>query len=161
MSLRNRFEATKTMGEKPLGTRLVAGVAALALALVVTACGAAPATDTGTGEGSGETAEQQATIAVTVEIDGSAGEVEPVTTEVDVPEGATAYDALVATGADVNASDSEYGMYVAGINGLASGDFGETSGWLYSVNGEEAQVACSEYTLAAGDVVTWTYVTTF
>lgn len=149
-------------GEKPLVTRLAAGAAALALALAVAACGSVPATDASADAGSdGAAAEQQATIAVTVEIDGSAGEVDPTTAEVEVPEGATAYDALVATGADVNASDSEYGMYVAGINGLASGDFGDTSGWLYSVNGEEAQVACSEYELEAGDVVTWTYVTEF
>ena len=146
--------------EKNLFARIAACAAALVLALTVAACGGAPATSGGdkaadTGQ------EQQATMAVTVEIDATAGEGERTSTEVDVPEGATAYDALVATGVDVNASDSEYGMYVQGINGLAGGDFGDMSGWMFEVNGEMAEVGCSEYQLADGDVVTWIYVTEF
>ena len=79
--------------------------------------------------------------------------------------GLTARDAAevlsVATGADVNASDSDYGMYVAGINGLAGGDFGDMSGWMFEVNGEMAEVGCSQLEVADGDVITWTYVTEF
>lgn len=146
--------------EKNLFMRVAACAAALVLALTVAACGGAPATSDGdkaadTGQ------EQQATIEVTVEIDATAGEGEKTTAEVELPEGATAYDALVAAADDVNASDSEYGMYVQGINGLAGGDFGDMSGWMFEVNGEMAEVGCSEYELAAGDVVTWLYVTEF
>ena len=138
--------------------RLVGGLAACALALTVVACGAAGAAG-GNAVGAGQ--EQQATIEVTVEIDATAGEGEKTTATVELPEGATAYDALVAAADDVNASDSEYGMYVQGINGLAGGDFGDMSGWMFEVNGEMAEVGCSEYELAAGDVVTWLYVTEF
>ena len=146
--------------EKNLFMRIAACAAALVLALTVAACGGSPATSGGdkaadTGQ------EQQATMAVTVEIDATAGEGEKTTAEVELPEGATAYDALVAAADDVNASDSEYGMYVQGINGLAGGDFGDMSGWMFEVNGEMAEVGCSEYELAAGDVVTWLYVTEF
>lgn len=146
--------------EKNLFMRIAACAAALALALTVAACGGAPATSGGD-KAADAGQEQQATIEVTVEIDATAGEGEKTTAEVELPEGATAYDALVAAADDVNASDSEYGMYVQGINGLAGGDFGDMSGWMFEVNGEMAGVGCSEYELAAGDVVTWLYVTEF
>ncbi|MBM6774173.1 DUF4430 domain-containing protein [Olsenella profusa] len=147
--------------EKNLLARLGAGMAALALALTVAACGSAPATTGDATSGTDAPQEQQAALSVTVEIDATAADGEKTTSDVELPEGATAYDALVATGADVNAQDSEYGMYVQGIDGLASGDHGDMSGWMYSVNGESAEVGCSEYTLSSGDVVTWTYVTEF
>lgn len=137
-------------------SRLVGGVAACALVLAVAACDAAPAAS---GDASG--AEDRSAIAVTVEIDATAGEGEATSAEVELDEGATVYDALVATGVDVNASDSDYGMYVQGIDGLAGGDFGDMSGWMFEVNGEMAEVGCSQYELSDGDVVTWTYVTEF
>lgn len=149
-----------SLSRRTLLTRLVGGLAACALALTVAACGGAPAAGGDAASGDA-TQEQQATIAVTVEIDATAGEGELTSAEVEVPEGASAYDALVATGADVNASESEYGMYVAGINGLAGGDFGEMSGWMLEVNDEMAEVAGSELEVQPGDVVTWLYVTEF
>ena len=137
-------------------SRLVGGVAACALVLAVAACGSAPAAS-----GDVSDAEDRSAIAVTVEIDATAGEGEATSSEVELDEGATVYDALVATGVDVNASDSDYGMYVQGIDGLAGGDFGDMSGWMFEVNGEMAEVGCSQYELSDGDVVTWTYVTEF
>ena len=146
--------------EKNLLTRLVAGAVAVALALTVAACGGTPASSAG--DATADAAqEQQATVEATVEIDATAGEGESTTADVDLPEGATVYDALVATGADVNASDSDYGMYVQGINGLAGGVFGDMSGWMFEVNGEMAEVGCSQLEVADGDVTTWTYVTVF
>ncbi len=150
----------KNLSRRTFVARLVGGVAACALALTVAACGGAPAVGGGSDDAPAAQ-EQQATMAVTVEIDATAGEGEKTTSEVELPEGATAYDALVAAADDVNASDSEYGMYVQGINGLAGGDFGDMSGWMFEVNGEMAEVAASECELAAGDVVTWLYVTEF
>ena len=147
------------LSRRTLLTSLVGGVAACALVLAVTACGTAPVASDA--PAAGDAQEQQATMTVTVEIDATAGEGELTSAEVEVPEGASAYDALLATGADVNASDSEYGMYVQGINGLAGGDFGDMSGWMLEVNGEMAEVAGSELELSAGDVATWLYVTEF
>ena len=152
--------AQNNHAEKNLLTRLAAGVAALALALTVAACGGMPAA-TGDDATADAGQEQQATVEATVEIDATAGEGELSSYDVELDEGATVYDALVATGADVNASDSDYGMYVAGINGLAGGDFGDMSGWMFEVNGEMAEVGCSQLEVADGDVITWTYVTEF
>ena len=146
----------KNLPRRTFVARLSCALATCALALAVTACGGAPAED--------QAAQQNAAepqIAVTVEIDATAGEGELTSHSVELDEGATAYDALVAAADDVNASETDYGMYVAGVNGLAGGDFGEMSGWMFEVNGEMAEVGCSQYELADGDVVTWTYVTEF
>lgn len=146
--------------EKNLLTRLAACAVALVLAVSVAACGGTAATS-GTDAGADAPQEQQVTISVSVTIDATAAEGESTTVDVDLPENATAYDALVATGADVNATDSDYGMYVQGIDGVAAGDHGDMSGWMFEVNGEMAEVGCSEYQLEAGDAVVWTYVTEF
>lgn len=47
--------------------------------------------------------------------------------------------------------------YVRSIAGLAEKDCGETSGWLYRVNGELPNVSCKYYTLQAGDRVEFIY----
>lgn len=146
--------SSKNLSRRAFVARVAGVMGACALALTLVACGGTPAQ-------SAQPQDDSTKIAVTVEIDATAGEGEKTSSDVTLDEGATAYDALVAAADDVNASDSEYGMYVQGINGLASGDYGEMSGWLYAVNGEDADVSCSEYTLADGDVVTWTYVTEF
>ncbi len=66
-------------------------------------------------------------------------------------EDATAYDALVATGAELEGSPS----YVTSIDGLAEGADGKTSGWMYEVNGEAPSVAANEFQLSSGDTVRW------
>lgn len=144
----------KNLSRRTFLSWLAGGAAACALALSVSACGGAPVSEA-------PTTAAEPTIAVSVTIDPTAAEVDATTVDVDVPEGATVYDALVETGADVNAKDSSYGTYVAGINGVAEQDFGPMSGWLFEVNGESSDKACSEYVLEDGDEVTWTYVTDF
>lgn len=47
--------------------------------------------------------------------------------------------------------------YIEGIGNLYEFDCGERSGWLYRVNGEVPNVACSSYTLQAGDAVEFLY----
>lgn len=100
------------------------------------------------------------TISVRVLVDSSAanGSVSADTT-LTFEEGATVYDALCATGLSVNARNSGFGVYVAGIGGLAEFDFGGESGWKYSVNGSFPGHSCSAHTLHDGDVVKWVYVT--
>lgn len=51
------------------------------------------------------------------------------------------------------------GTYLRGISGIREFDFGDTSGWVYRVNGEYPSVGCGEYTLHDGDVVEWIYTT--
>lgn len=47
--------------------------------------------------------------------------------------------------------------YVRSIAGLSEKDCGETSGWLYRVNGKLPTVSCKYYTLQAGDRVEFLY----
>lgn len=77
------------------------------------------------------------------------------TQTVTLTEGESAYNALEASGADVMGD----GSFVTSIDGLANGDAGETSGWTYTVNGEEVMIAASECEVAGGDIVEWTYIT--
>lgn len=77
--------------------------------------------------------------------------------EVTVPAGGTVYDALVATGWDVQAEDSDYGKYVTSINGIANGSEGEMSGWVFTVNNEQVMEGCDTCKLADGDTVEWTF----
>ena len=72
--------------------------------------------------------------------------------------GATAYDALCATGLSVSTKSSQYGLYVSAIGGLAEFEYGRKSGWMYSVNGSAPNVSCGKYVLKDGDTVSWYYV---
>lgn len=49
--------------------------------------------------------------------------------------------------------------YIVSIGGLAEKDCGNSSGWMYTVNGKKPMMAASKYVLQDGDVVEWYYVT--
>lgn len=74
--------------------------------------------------------------------------------DIEVPVGSSAYDALVALGAEVEGSPS----YVTSINGLAEKQV-EGGGWMYEVNGEIPSVAADGFVLSPGDSVRWYYGT--
>ena len=80
-------------------------------------------------------------------------------TTVTLERGATAYDALLASGVSVSARPTGFGMYVDAINGVAEKQAGPTSGWVYTVNGGRVNVACSSFVMGDGDYLSWTYVT--
>lgn len=107
------------------------------------------------GTASGTTADL---ITVSVTVDGSAAGAGASSATVSLAAGSSVYDALVKTGISISASGSPYGMYVSAIGGLAERQHGPMSGWIFSVNGVEPSVACSAYTLSAGDSIVWTYV---
>lgn len=66
--------------------------------------------------------------------------------------GDTVYSVLTRSGAAVSAGNSQYGIYVNGINGrFASG----SSGWMYSVNGYTPNVGCGSYSVSSGDNIRW------
>lgn len=56
-----------------------------------------------------------------------------------------------------SAGSTSASVYVKGINNIYEYDCGDLSGWMYSVNGEFPQCACSDYVLSDGDVVEWKY----
>ena len=98
-------------------------------------------------------------MAIAVSVDSSAvGSPVSLVTTVTLPKGSNVYDALVATGLSVNARSSQFGTYVASINGLAEKAHGTTSGWTYYVNGVFINNAASGTILSDGDAVSWVYV---
>lgn len=72
---------------------------------------------------------------------------------VTIPAGSTVYDALVATGAELEGTPA----YVSSINGVGEGQAGNASGWMYMVNGQIPTVAGNELVLEDGDAVQWYY----
>lgn len=112
------------------------------------------------GSSSGNSGSHSKLITVSVTVDGSAAGAGTLASgSASFQPGATVYDALCAVASGVNARGSQYGVYVAGIGGLAEKQHGATSGWTYYVNGVFANTACSNYVLKDGDVVRWVYVT--
>ena len=111
-----------------------------------------------TSASSSSVAAEDGQITVTVNLESQADD-HPLTEtyEVQIPENATAYDALMATDADVQEGSGSYGKFIEGIDGLNNGDYGSMSGWTYTVNGEQPTVGCDAYQLSNGDVVLWTY----
>lgn len=93
---------------------------------------------------------------VHITIDGSAGgRGTLLSKDVSLEKGSTVYDALVACGIGFSGSAD----YISAIGGLAEFDCGETSGWMYSVNGDTPMTPCGSKTLKSGDSVRWYYVT--
>lgn len=107
---------------------------------------------------SGGDAEVPQTVTIRVSVDSSrAGNPVSASGTHTFPVGATAFDALAALGLSYNASQTQFGVYVSAIGGLAEKEHGATSGWLYLVNGAQPAMSASSYQLSDGDVVEWVY----
>lgn len=113
----------------------------------------------GNSQGTSASSAASSTVTVSVSVSSSAadgrvsGSAHPT-----FKKGATAYDALCATGLSVSTKSSQYGLYVSAIGGLAEFEYGGKSGWMYSVNGSTPNVSCGKYVLKDGDTVSWYYV---
>ena len=116
---------------------------------------------TGDGSSQGATASSTASSTVTVSVSVSSSAADGRVSGSAHPtfkKGATAYDALCATGLPVSTKSSQYGLYVSAIGGLAEFEYSGKSGWMYSVNGIAPNVSCGKYVLKDGDSVSWYYV---
>lgn len=78
-------------------------------------------------------------------------------TEYAFEAGETVYDILVEACRANNIQTEFSGGYISGMNYIYEFDYGELSGWMYFVNGEEASVGCNSYTLSDGDRIQWLY----
>lgn len=82
-------------------------------------------------------------------------------TALTVKSGQTVYDAIKKACADnnipLNAVNSSYGIYIAGINYLDEKECGKESGWLYFVNGKSPPASCNKYKLKNGDNIVFSY----
>lgn len=113
------------------------------------------------GNSQGTTASSAASSTVTVSVSVSSSAADGRVSGSAHPtfkKGATAYDALCATGLSVSTKSSQFGLYVSAIGGLAEFEYGGKSGWMYSVNGSAPNVSCGKYVLKDGDTVSWYYV---
>jgi len=79
--------------------------------------------------------------------------------EIQLHKGATAYEALVSLGLQLDTTGSDTNVYVAAIDGLGEFDHGTLSGWMYSVNGVFPNVSLGSYILSDGDVIQVRYTT--
>ena len=109
------------------------------------------------GSASGASSQQGATVTVSITVDGSSAGAGSYSATLTLPAGATVYDALASCGVSFNAKATGYGMYVSSIAGLAEKEHGGMSGWMYSVNGSTANIACSSYVLSGGESIYWWY----
>lgn len=98
-----------------------------------------------------------------LEITGHGKEVILSEKEIDIKEGDSTFDQLLTASmiyeipVDYNGSKVFSSIYVKAIAGMAEFDYGNMSGWTYSVNGEFPNVSCSAYKLSEGDYVRWIY----
>lgn len=58
---------------------------------------------------------------------------------------------------DYNGSETMETIYIKSIDGVSEFDYGNYSGWTYTVNGQFPDKSCSAYKLNEGDVVEWIY----
>ena len=101
---------------------------------------------------------QPSKVSVRVVINGTYANGGTRVADVTLSGGSTAFDALLASGASVNAQPTVDGVHVVAIDGLAEMMNGPMSGWEFDVNGISNSESCSKYVIADGDVLTWIYV---
>ena len=126
--------------------KLYAGIVALMLlcALSLVGCGS-----------STPSSSSIETIDSTVTITDANGQTTSYTAQIPAAD-ATALDVLEATDAEVTTEDSQFGTYITSINGLAAEG---SSGWVYTVNGEQVMEAVDVCSVADGDTVEFSYIT--
>lgn len=119
----------------------IVGIAILAVCLCMAGCG-----------GSDDSSDAPVIGTCTVTI---ADQLEE--TEYDINEGDTIYDIMMKTGIAVSAEDTGNGLAIEAIGGVANGDMGKNSGWLFTVNGEMPMDYCNKIPVNDGDEIVWDF----
>lgn len=84
-------------------------------------------------------------------------------TTITISQGDTVLDVLTEVCSEYGISleysfSPTYGSYyIEGINNLYEKDVGDTSGWMYKVNGSFPSYGCSSYKLQGGERIAWVY----
>lgn len=88
------------------------------------------------------------------------GMILPATT-FDVGADDTVFDVLTAAARQyqipIESTGSGGSVYIQGIQYIYELDFGDLSGWMYTVNGSPPSAGCGEYRLSDGDIIEWRY----
>lgn len=132
--------------------KLVIGIATLALLCSLPLAGCSSGTSDASSSASGTAVELAQTTVTVTDAD---GQVASYTVET-AAEGATVLSVIQATDADVTVEDGQYGTYISAINGLAAEG---SSGWVYTVNGEQVMESVDACPVADGDTVEFSYIT--
>lgn len=132
--------------------KLVIGIATLVLLCSLPLAGCSSGTSDASSSASGAAVELAQTTVTVTDAD---GQVASYTVET-AAEGATVLSVIQATDADVTVEDGQYGTYVSAINGLAAEG---SSGWVYTVNGEQVMESVDACPVADGDTVEFSYIT--
>ena len=132
--------------------KLVIGIATLVLLCSLPLTGCSSGTSDASSSASGAAVELAQTTVTVTDAD---GQVASYTVET-AAEGATVLSVIQATDADVTVEDGQYGTYISAINGLAAEG---SSGWVYTVNGEQVMESVDACPVADGDTVEFSYIT--
>ena len=132
--------------------KLVIGVATLVLLCSLPLAGCSSGTSDASSSASGAAVELAQTTVTVTDAD---GQVANYTVET-AAEGATVLSVIQATDADVTVENGQYGTYISAINGLAAEG---SSGWVYTVNGEQVMESVDACPVADGDTVEFSYIT--
>lgn len=132
--------------------KLVIGIATLVLLCSLPLAGCSSGTSDASSSASGAAVELAQTTVTVTDAD---GQVANYTVET-AAEGATVLSVIQATDADVTVEDGQYGTYISAINGLAAEG---SSGWVYTVNGEQVMESVDACPVADGDTVEFSYIT--
>ena len=108
------------------------------------------------------------TVTITIRCDTIAGETgapaDPVifpVTEVQIEKGETAFAVLEQITKEnripMDFTGSGSSAYVKGIAGLYEFDYGNLSGWIYLINGEEMSIGCGAAEVSPGDRIEFLY----
>jgi hypothetical protein len=81
--------------------------------------------------------------------------------ELEIEEGDSVYSILIEATKKHRIAVDHSGMgssvYIFGIDNLYEFDYGDLSGWIYTVNSQKSNVSCADYLLSDGDVIVWHY----
>ena len=153
-------------GEKPVsqtGKKALVLLVSLLLAstLAMTGCsqsassGASSSQDSSSQSSAAQAAVQDINVTLVV-LDPADEALKAADEGVVIEEGATVYDALEASTLDAQIEDSSYGKYLTSMAGTAAEG---SSGWVYTVNGEEVMESIDSCVLSDGDTVEFKYIT--
>lgn len=132
--------------------KLVIGIATLVLLCSLPLAGCSSGTSDASSSASGAAVGLAQTTVTVTDADGQVASYAVET----AAEGATVLSVIQATDADVTVEDGQYGTYISAINGLAAEG---SSGWVYTVNGEQVMESVDACPVADGDTVEFSYIT--
>ncbi len=130
----------------------------LASALLLSGCSSASSTDASSPSSSSEAVQaEEPTVNVTLVVkDPANADAEGVSYPVQMAQAeATVLAAVEAAEVDAVIEDGPYGKYITSIGGKAAEG---SSGWVYTVNGEQVMEAIDVCTLDEGDTVELEYI---